>query len=291
MKTILITDIENPVVEHEGVYLVDKPKGWTSFDVVAKVRNSYRNKLKTEHESRGFCTEMQSNEAPTNGANRTKLYDEQVPQDSEAAMRSEKRGVADSVRQQSFRCKCRIRVGHSGTLDPLATGLLIVLVGKEFTQQQDTFMKQDKVYETTAVFGEVSDTYDAEGTITSLYGFNPYSDRGLPDVSREEIEEALEQFRGEISQVPPAYSAIKVNGQKAYDLARAGKDVALTPRKVVIHEFEITNYDWPEVSFRISCSSGTYIRSLVHDLGGVVGVVAYVMALRRQSSGQFVLAH
>ncbi len=170
------------------------------------------------------------------------------------------------------------RVGHGGTLDPLATGLLVVAVGKA-TKLLSNFLGCEKEYEVRAKFGFVSDSYDADGRIEKV------SER---KISMNEIkEEILRNFIGKISQLPPKYSALKVKGKRAADIMRAGGDVELKPRTVLIKKFEVMDYVWPEVSFRVECGSGTYVRSLVHDLGQNLGVGAYVLELRRTKVGDF----
>jgi tRNA pseudouridine55 synthase len=206
----------------QGLLLVDKPVGWTSFDVVNYVR-----KLVAQAEGK----------KPKN-----------------------------------------VKVGHTGTLDPFATGLLILLIGKEYTRRAAEFSKLDKTYEVTMKLGETSSTGDPEGEITAV------SDTA-PDL--EALQEAVERFRGQIEQVPPAYSAIKVNGQRAYKLARAGKEVIIEPRKVTINRLEIVDYTYPEVKLIADVSSGTYIRSLVKDIGHALGTGAYAAALRRVKVGDF----
>jgi tRNA pseudouridine55 synthase len=171
-----------------------------------------------------------------------------------------------------------VKVGHSGTLDPFATGLLILLVGKEYTRRAAEFSKLDKTYEVTMRLGERSTTGDPEGEITSVNGDVP---------GEQAIRQAIEKFTGVIEQTPPAYSAIKVDGQRAYKLARAGKAVIIEPRKVTIHSLELVNYDYPEVTWTADVSSGTYIRSLVGDLGQALKTGAYTAKLRRTRIGNF----
>ncbi len=202
----------------DQVLLVDKPKEWTSFDVVGKVRYM--------------------------------------------------------LRQATGQ---KIKVGHAGTLDPLATGLLVVLVGKA-TKRQDSYMKQDKVYEVEMKLGQTSTTADEEGEKTIVSDRQP---------TEEEVSEAVMSFLGVISQVPPAYSAIKIGGQRAYKLARAGKEVKIEPRTVSIHSISELNYTYPIVSFTANVSSGTYIRSLVTDIGDKLATGAYMSNLRRTSIGEY----
>lgn len=174
----------------------------------------------------------------------------------------------------------KVKVGHAGTLDPFATGLLIVLTGAE-TKNQEQYMKLDKEYEATLRLGAVSTTGDPEGTVTERVG--------VESPSRAEIETTLKSFSGEICQIPPVYSAIKVNGERAYRLARRGETVELKPRKVIIYKLETLEYDWPSLTFRVACSSGTYIRTLGEQIGERLGVGGYLTGLRRTKIGEFKL--
>lgn len=206
----------------QGVLLVDKPKTWTSFDVVNFVRR--------------FVAEAEGRK-PKN-----------------------------------------TKVGHCGTLDPLATGLLVLVVGKEYTRRASEFSKLDKTYEVTMKLGETSTTGDEEGEKTSV------SDT-IPD--QKTITDALEQFTGHIMQTPPQFSAMKINGQRAYKLARKGEVVDLKARPVTVYSNELTSYEYPYVKFTSHVSSGTYIRSLVEDLGEELGTGAYMSDLRRTTIGEF----
>lgn len=203
----------------DGMLLIDKPKGWTSFDVVAKTR-----------------------------------------------------GMAKQVTGIK-----RFKVGHAGTLDPLATGLMIILFGK-YTKRAGEFSKLDKSYHVTAKLGETSTTADDEGDKSFV------SDK-VP--SEKEVQAVLRRFLGDIEQVPPIYSAIKIDGKRAYDLARKGKEVAMKPRPVSIHEITGVKYDYPRLEFTVKVSSGTYIRSLITDIGEDLGTGAYTTDLRRLSVGTF----
>ncbi|MBI1223403.1 MAG: tRNA pseudouridine(55) synthase TruB [Bacteroidetes bacterium] len=196
------------------VLLIDKPKDWTSFDVVAKVRNAIRIK----------------------------------------------------------------KVGHAGTLDPMATGLLILCTGN-FTKRIEQYMAEEKEYEGTILFGATTPSYDAESEIDSRFDTS--------SLSESELRAQVQQFIGEIEQVPPAFSAVKINGQRAYKLARKGKEVVLEPRQVRVHAFEFTRIEFPEVDFRIVCSKGTYIRSLAHDLGKAMNNGGHLTRLVRTRIGQF----
>ena len=171
-----------------------------------------------------------------------------------------------------------VKVGHTGTLDPFATGLLVLLVGKEYTKRAGELSKLDKTYEVTMILGKTSTTGDPEGEIIAVSDVIPTLDQ---------LTEAVGKFRGEIEQVPPAYSAIKVNGQRAYKLAREGKEVVIEPRKVTINSLDILAYNYPEVKLVANVSSGTYIRTLAEDIGKVLGTGAYTSALRRTEVGSF----
>lgn len=210
-----------------GILLVDKPKGWTSFDAVGKVRSLI-------HQA---------------GLNATG--------------------------------KKRFPVGHTGTLDPLATGLLIILLGKD-TKRAPELTKKDKTYEVTMRLGQVSTTGDEEGEKTDVSKLQP---------SEDQINQALAEFIGTISQTPPAFSAVKIDGVRAYKLARAGKEVKIEPRQVNINFIKDVKYDYPLVHFTTEVSSGTYVRSLVEDLGQKLKTGAYMSDLRRTHVGNFDVAN
>ncbi len=184
--------------------------------------------------------------------------------------------VVDEVRR-AYKIR---QVGHAGTLDPFATGLLIVAVGK-MTKELQKFVGLDKTYIATARLGATSDTYDLKGQIIIK--------NAQLAVSEEEIRKVLMSFEGGYLQKAPAFSAKKVKGQKLYEMARRGEDVeALRPSKQVdIRNIKISSYQWPEVTFEVTCSSGTYIRSLAHDLGEKLGCGAYLTALRRTRIGSY----
>jgi tRNA pseudouridine55 synthase len=208
----------------QGLLLIDKPSGWTSFDVVNYVRKM----------------------------------------------------VAASEGKKPKNTK----VGHTGTLDPLATGLLVLVVGKEYTRRAGEFSKLNKTYEVVMKLGETSSTGDDEGGKTAVSHTAP---------TQKAVLEALEGLQGQIMQVPPAYSAMKIDGQRAYKLARAGKEVVLEARPVMIYKNELTKYEYPYVHFTSEVGSGTYIRSLVEDLGKTLGTGAYMSGLRRTRVGQFTI--
>lgn len=172
------------------------------------------------------------------------------------------------------------KVGHAGTLDPLATGLLIVCTGK-FTKKINEYMAQEKEYAGTITLGAVTPTYDLES--------EPVNFMSLDEISEDLIRETTKQFTGEILQTPPIHSAIKQKGKPVYLLARKGIDVILEPRKITIKEFEITNIEMPVISFRVVCTTGTYIRSLANDFGNALGCGGYLSKLRRTRIGNFLV--
>ncbi|MBK8292578.1 MAG: tRNA pseudouridine(55) synthase TruB [Flammeovirgaceae bacterium] len=200
----------------DQLLLINKPVGWTSFDVVNKLR--YKLKIK--------------------------------------------------------------KIGHAGTLDPLATGLLILCTGK-MTKQIDEFQAQEKEYTGKFIIGQSTPSHDLETEVSEI--------KDISQISDEQIIQAAKKFLGTIQQVPPLHSAIKVDGKRAYKLARQGKDIELKPREVVISAFDILEINKPAVSFRIVCSKGTYIRSIARDFGNILGVGAYLTDLCRTRIGEFML--
>jgi tRNA pseudouridine55 synthase len=170
------------------------------------------------------------------------------------------------------------KVGHAGTLDPLATGLLIVCTGK-FTKKINEYMAQEKEYTGTITLGAVTPTYDLES--------EPQDFKSLDEITEEMIREITRQFTGEILQTPPIHSAIKQKGKPVYLLARKGVEVVLEPRKITIHDFQITEIKMPVVSFKVVCTTGTYIRSLANDFGNALGCGGYLSKLRRTRIGNF----
>lgn len=196
-----------------GIVIVDKPQGWTSQDVTARLRRVYGTR----------------------------------------------------------------RIGHGGTLDPMATGVLPVFVGRA-TRGVEFFEHAEKTYETVLRLGIATDTEDITGTVLSERPVN---------VTIQEVEQALEAFRGDILQVPPMYSALKVNGQKLYDLARKGKEVERQPRPITIHELTLLGMDGSDVRLRVRCSKGTYIRTLCKDIGEALGCGGTMAALRRIQAGEY----
>jgi tRNA pseudouridine55 synthase len=210
----------------DGILLIDKPAGWTSFDVVAKIRGRRRADFKAA-------------------------------------------GMTPTKRQ--------LRVGHAGTLDPFATGLLVILLGAQ-TKKAGEFLKLDKTYEATITLGKTSTTGDPEGDISPAGDYQP---------TEAEVRTGLGQFEGEITQTPPAFSAIKVNGQRAYKLARKGETVEVPSRTVTIYSIELVDYAYPEVKIRAHVGSGTYIRTLAEDIGKSLVVGGYCSQLRRTAVGRW----
>lgn len=209
-----------------GILLIDKPRGWTSFDAVNKVRRL-----------------IQHSDLNVTG-------------------------------------KKRFPVGHTGTLDPMTTGVLVLLLGT-YTKKAPQLTKLDKVYEVTMCLGQTSTTGDEEGEKRQVSEIQP---------TVEEVRHALQHFVGDVMQTPPAYSAIKINGQRAYKLARAGREVKLEPRRVHIESIKLGDYTYPLVTFTAHVSSGTYIRSLVADVGEKLGTGAYMSDLRRTQVGPYDIA-
>jgi tRNA pseudouridine55 synthase len=220
----------------DGILLVDKPEGWTSHDVVAKVRGMLRK------------AESQKLKA-----------------------QSQKKLLATSP---------KVKVGHTGTLDPAATGLLILVIGS-YTKRAGDFSQLDKVYEAELTLGMTSTTGDKEGELTKTNAERP---------EKAAVESILARFEGEILQKPHKYSAVKIDGQRAYKAARAGKTVEIEPRKVKIYDITDVKYEYPKLTFTCKVSSGTYIRSLSEDIGQTLGTGAYLSALRRTKVGDFSVA-
>ncbi len=185
--------------------------------------------------------------------------------------------VVDSVR----RLYQTRRVGHAGTLDPMATGLLILLVGKA-TKASDQLMAQEKEYLGEATLGGVTDTQDAEGEMLET---NP-----VPEITETQIRDALASMLGEQFQIPPMHSAKKIGGQKLYELARKGLEVVREPRAIRIDAFELISWQSPKINFRVHCTKGTYVRTLAYDLGRKLGPGAHLSMLRRTRSGNLDLS-
>ena len=174
----------------------------------------------------------------------------------------------------------KLKVGHAGTLDPLATGLLIICTGK-MTKLIDSYQSQDKEYTGTLVLGATTPSYDLETAVDQTFD--------ISQIDEAQIKNTCKQFIGDIQQYPPAHSAIKIDGERLYEKARRGEEVALRLRNVTISEFEITEINLPEISFRVKCSKGTYIRSLVNDFGKALNNGAYLSKLRRTKSGEYAI--
>ncbi len=188
-------------------------------------------------------------------------------------------GVVARVRRRlSMEAGKKVKVGHTGTLDPFATGLLILLANKA-TKLSNQFLKLDKWYEATICLGKTSTTGDPEGEITEQ------NTEKIPTL--EEVKAVVNQFVGQITQTVPVFSAVKINGQRAYQLARRGEAVSMPTRQIEIYSLEILSYNYPELVIRTHVSSGTYIRTLGEDIGKVLGVGAYLTALRRTQVGDY----
>lgn len=172
----------------------------------------------------------------------------------------------------------KIKVGHAGTLDPKATGLLILCTGK-FTKRIDEIQAESKVYTGTFKLGVTTPTYDTESAEDKFFT--------IDHLTEDLIHQTTQQFQGEIDQFPPAHSAVKVDGKRLYELARAGKEVELKARKVHIYDFKITKINLPFVEFEVQCGKGTYIRSLAHDFGKALKSGAYLTELRRTKIGEY----
>lgn len=173
------------------------------------------------------------------------------------------------------------RAGHTGTLDPRASGVLVILVGPA-VRLSEYVSASDKRYQAVIRLGASTDTYDADGRFTQ-------QTNAPVNVTEQQFEETLKRFIGEIEQTPPPYSAVKVQGRRAYDMARQGEDVDLAPRKITVHHLEVLEWAPPEVVVDVHCSSGTYVRSLANDMGNALGCGAYLVGLRRTKSGRFSL--
>jgi tRNA pseudouridine55 synthase len=171
------------------------------------------------------------------------------------------------------------KIGHAGTLDPFATGVMVMLIGREYTQKSDQFLSSDKQYKATLQLGITTDTYDIDGQVTARSDVVP---------SLQQIQIALATFQGEILQIPPMFSAKKIGGKKLYDLARRGITIERQPVKVRL-DIKFIRYDYPEVEILVDCSKGTYIRSLAHDIGQMLSCGAHLKTLSRTRSGPFTL--
>ncbi len=200
--------------ENGKIININKPEGWTSFDVVKKIRNAIKIK----------------------------------------------------------------KVGHAGTLDPFATGVLLVCTGKA-TKQVESFMGMRKVYVADVELGKVSDTYDRTGKITEVETYS--------NIRREDVEMVCSRFVGEIEQIPPMFSAIKIKGQRLYHLARQGINIERKPRRVHVYNITLLHFDFPYFKIEVTCGKGTYIRSLVHDIGQKLRSGAYIVDLVRTKIGQY----
>jgi len=183
----------------------------------------------------------------------------------------------DVVKKLRYKLKIK-KIGHAGTLDPLATGLLIVCTAKK-TKTINTIQDQPKEYTGTMVLGKTTPSYDLE---------TPIEEGGdISSITKEHLLSLIPQFVGQVEQVPPIYSAIKINGERAYKKARKGEKIEIKSRIITINSFELTEINLPEVKFKVNCSKGTYIRTLAHDFGKAAGVGAYLSELRRTKIGDY----
>lgn len=182
------------------------------------------------------------------------------------------------VLKRKFNLSKRFKIGHAGTLDPLATGLLIICTGK-FTKKINEIQAQEKEYTGTILLGATTPSYDLETEVDQTFQ--------TEHITEALLQETLQQFTGEIFQKPPVFSAIKKDGKRLYEHARAGEEVEIEARKTTIYEFELTRIDLPEVDFRVKCSKGTYIRSLAHDYGKALQSGGHLTALRRTKIGDY----
>jgi tRNA pseudouridine55 synthase len=187
------------------------------------------------------------------------------------------KGLTSTRVVERIKRKFNVKAGHTGTLDPLATGLLIVLTGKH-TKNASLFLKLDKAYEVKGVLGVETDTFDSDGKVVR---------QNDNEVGREEVERVLKEFHGDIWQTPPPFSAKKMGGQKAYQLARKGLSVDIPPKKVSIYSLELKDFQFPYFTLACDVSSGFYVRSLVHDIGEKLGVGATVVEVRRTRVGPY----
>jgi len=232
------------IVPEEGLVLnIYKPAGMSSFGVVRAVRKKLGINLQGRPDSR-LSTDNIGN--------------------------SDLRGSGPTI--------AKIKAGHCGTLDPMAEGVMIVVVGKA-TKLAAEMTGYDKVYETTVLLGRETDSYDIMGKVVS--------EKNAADFSKDELEAVLDKFRGEIEQVPPMFSALKVKGKKLYELARKGKSIERAARKVTIYELSLLKWEKPRLELRIHCSKGTYIRSLAYDIGRELGCGGCVERLIRTRAGNF----
>jgi len=174
----------------------------------------------------------------------------------------------------------KIKVGHAGTLDPLATGLLVICTGKK-TKEIESFQGQEKEYTGTFVIGETTPSFDLETEIDNTFP--------IDGITEEDLQKAVEQLTGEITQYPPVFSAVKIKGKRAYESARKGEEVKMNPRIVNISKFEIDSSDFPRINFTIICSKGTYIRTIVSDFGKILNNGAHLSVLRRERIGKFIV--
>lgn len=232
-------------IDKNSFLLINKPKDWTSHDVVAVVRKNIRE------------------------------------QEKQVALPSEVLHIQK---------RSKTKVGHAGTLDPFATGLLIVGVGREATKRLDEFKNMPKVYIATLKLGATSTTFDPEGEITLAPNSNlPAGEAGNQTPTTKDVKETLKNFVGKQLQIPPMFSAKKVGGQKLYDLARKGIEIERQPCEIEIYNIELLDYTYPTLKIEVGCSTGTYVRTIAHDIGQKLGCGAYCEELKRTSIGEYKL--
>lgn len=239
--------------------LINKPEGWTSFDAVAFVRNKVKGGV--------------------------------IPTDVKESLKPRDKGSFDSaadaasLKMTSHTKTKKLRVGHAGTLDPFATGLLIVGIGRESTRRLDEFKKMPKTYIAEIKIGQTSDTYDKTGKIAD---FNSKTG-AIKKPTRKTVLSILKTFIGKQHQTPPMFSAKKINGQRLYDLARKGIEIERKPNEIDINKIKVLKYTWPILKIEVQCSAGTYIRTLAHDIGQKLGTGAYCQELIRTKIGNYLL--
>ena len=207
----------------------------------------------------------------------------QAPKEMEGVLLVDKpKGLTSHDVVYHLRRKLQIKkIGHAGTLDPMATGLLVMLIGKA-TRISQYLISVDKVYEAEATLGVVTDSQDAEGEVMET--------RPVPELTEAQVREVMKSFLGDQYQTPPMHSAIKLNGVPLYKMARKGEEVEREPRFIRIASMELTSFALPKVAFTVHCTKGTYVRTIAHDLGHKLGCGAHLSALRRTGSGKFTIA-
>ena len=260
------TRFELPEIEInlEGDVLVfDKPYQCTSFDLVSKVKKYIRQRYFINHKEHKECTKDTRKNNPI--ANLCEPCE--IPCE-----------LSGKKKSNNVTITKKIKIGHAGTLDPLATGVMIVCVGS-FTKKIEQFQNQEKEYTGTFMLGATTPSFDLEKSVDETFS--------IKHITKQMILETAQSFIGEQEQIPPHFSAVKVDGKRAYLLARQGVEPEIKPKTITVSEFEITRIALPEVDFRIVCSKGTYIRSIARDFGQRLNSGAHLTALRRTRIGEF----